>query len=304
MKWLVRSSIFSPETPLGMSPAINLQNVISELADIPPAPRILPRLQAVLRRQESDMDDVVELLKADVSLSSQILRFANSSYFAGTTQANGLDEAIQRIGFREVNRLVSVAVSKSVLEGALPVYNKKEGELFENALARAQLMHANALVLDPNRLDTYYTTGLLSEIGKIVINQYLKSRGLSLYGGHDGTEESMQEIEPAFERQILGFDHARAGAALLKDWKFPAEITAPIEFQYESAETTDFPLITRSLDFSGQLALEFRRNGGLPEPVRIPEGYPEKLGLSHEALQQNVLLAFAEFTKIRDMIAS
>jgi HD-like signal output (HDOD) protein len=287
-----------------MSSFVNLQNIITELVDIPPAPQILPRLQAVLRRSDSDMEDVVALLKADVSLSSKILRFANSSYFAGSAQANGLDEAIQRIGFREVNRLVSVAVSKSVLESALPVYNAKEGELFENALARAQLMHANARSIDPNRVDTYYTTGLLSEIGKIVINQYLKSRGLSLYGGHDGNQESMEEIDPAFERRVLGFDHARAGAVLLESWQFPPEITVPIQYQYEAGKAPDFPVVARSLDFSRQLAPAFGQWQSVPESIALPDSDAEGMGLSAGVLRDNVRIAHAEFIKIRDMIAA
>ncbi|MFO7724715.1 MAG: HDOD domain-containing protein [Oceanipulchritudo sp.] len=282
---------------------MHLDTLISEVSDIPPAPQVLPRLQAILRDPDSDMTDVVAFLKVDVSLSTTVLRFANSSYFAGSTSADGLEEAIQRIGFREINRLVSMASSKGILDRALPVYNAKEGELFETSLACAQIMHALGGALEPGKTDSYYTTGLLHGIGKIVINQYFKSHGLSLYGGHDGTTESMEEISPDFENRVLGFNHADAGATLLAKWQFSPEITEPIRFQHRPAEAPVLPARAHCLHLANAAAPVFREAGGSFPDSPLPSGADEAPGLDPESLQALLETAFAEFQDLRRMLA-
>lgn len=283
---------------------MNLDTLISEVTDIPPAPQVIPRLQAILRDPSSDMTAVVECLKVDVSLSTKVLRFANSSYFAGSAAADGLEEAIQRIGFREINRLVSVATSKGILDKALPAYNAKEGELFETSLACAQIMHALAGTREPEKTDSFYTTGLLQGIGKIVINQYLKSRGLSLYGGHDGTAESMEEISPEFETSVLGFNHADAGAALLASWKFPPEITEPICFQYRPNEAPTLKARALCLNFANSWAPAFREAGESFPQQPEQTASPEILGLNEPDLHALLQTAFSQFQNLRRMLAN
>jgi len=281
---------------------MNLEQVVSEMDEIPSAPRILPKLQAILRNPHSDIGDITSLLKVDVSLAAKILRLANSSYFAGAAPASGLDNAIQRIGLREINRLVSLAVSKGVLDVALPAYNAKEGELLETSLCCAQLMHSLAKEIGPDELDTYYTAGLFHGVGKLVINQYLRPRGLTLYGGHDGAGESMQDIGPEVETKILGFDHTEAGAAFLTSWQFPQDIVDPIRFQISPQTSESHRKISHALHFSRNTASLLSVVSEVPDDVEVSDELLSTLEIEKKCLLACMTQAHAEYNLIKSSL--
>lgn len=281
---------------------MKLESVLSDMVEIPPTPQIIPKIQAVLRDPDANTGDVVDLLKLDVSLGARILRFANSSYFAGASPANGLDNAIQRIGFREINRLVSIAASKGILGGALPAYNTKKGEMLEVSLCCAQLMHSIGKLAEPETVDTYYTTGLFHSIGKIVIDQYLKKRSLVLYEA-DAAENGAGEISPEIERRFLGFDHTEAGAAFLQLWKFPPAITEPIRNQIDVQESGEpYRKMTIALHFSRSEATRLSQANTAPSSVDAPPELLDVLGSDEAGLLRCTAEAYDDYQSIKSRI--
>jgi HD-like signal output (HDOD) protein len=281
---------------------MDLERVISQTVDLPPAAKIFPQLLKTLRDPTSQLHDVIELLKVDVNLSANILRIASGSYYANSTPTNSLDAAIQRIGLSEINRLVSIAISKGVLDQALSSYNMQQGALIEDSLATAQIMHALSHTFDPSSIDTYYTTGLLHAIGKIVINQYLKKHNMTLYGANDPVTAKPHEITIKFERQILGFDHAQAGAALIQRWGFEPRVSQAIQFQHQPAATTASPSrLTSCLHFSNRIAPAFRTSDHCPSVDDWPQ-LCNTVALSHEQVQACLERAYQEFSKAMLML--
>lgn len=280
---------------------MNLESVISEAVDIPPVAKIFPKLLKTLKDPNSEMQDIIELLKVDVTLSANILRYANGSYYGNGTPTNGLEAAIQRIGVSEVNRLVSIAASKSVLDKPLIAYNIKEGEMIEDSLATAQLMHALGCQIDRDLADTFYTTGLLHAIGKIVINQYLKTRGMSLYGGNDLTTETTQDISTEFERKILGFDHAEAGAALIQSWSFAPDMVDAIRHQHSPETAPGEIQLTACLNFSNKIGPIFRLTESSPI-CAITEEICTRIGLKAEQIQACMDRAFVDYQEVLDVL--
>ncbi|MFT4901826.1 MAG: HD-like signal output (HDOD) protein [Lentimonas sp.] len=283
-------------------PIIKLEKIVSELVDIPPAVQIFPKLLQTLRAPESDIEDITQLIKVDVSLSSQVLRFAGTSFYGSGSPVNGLVDAIQRIGFRETNRLVTLAAFKNILSKPLSAYNEKEGELMQNALATAQVMHAIGQAVDRDSADLFYTTGLFHGIGKIAINQYLKNRGLSLYGGDGGSGDSTQVVSIELERKTLGFDHAEVGAALLENWSFASNMTQAIRYQYIPHQNMDQPRLTHALNFASKVGEGFIHAGKARPNFQVSSDHLIDIQLTEEQMQNCMDVAFDEFVKIKEMI--
>lgn len=281
---------------------MEIRKVIEDLVEVSPAPRILPKLQRLLANPHTDIEDIVKLLKADVSITAQILKYANSGYYGFSQRVQSLDEAIGRLGFREVSRLVSVAVTKTAMRQALEFYNEEEGTLLTRSLACAHLMvHLSRYHRDG--ADVYYTTGLLHGIGKIVINQYFKKRGLSLYGGDSYLLEPLPEISLADERRILEFDHAEAGAELLSLWNFPSEMITAIRWQYEPDQAIGVETMTHALAFSRDMSIQVIDHAERLDHKWDLSAYPDGIaGLTNGKLLEQLEAAAEEYRDFNNVL--
>lgn len=207
------------------------------------APQILPRLQGMLNNPNSTLEDVVQLIRLDASLSARVVRVARSPFFAGPKTGASIESAVARLGFSEVHRIVNGILASQLMGQALAIYQLKKGELFQNSLVAGLLMEELAPQLDLHKPDAY-TIGLFHAIGKLVINQFARQHDMVFYHESAGADEG---ISPAWEKQILGFDHAEAGALLLEHWTLPEEIVRPIKYQLEPAGSPREPAVAALL---------------------------------------------------------
>lgn len=211
---------------------MDLEVLIQNKVKLPPTPQILPKLQAVLRKPDCSVFDIISVVKVDASLTAQLLRISNSAYYSATTPCENLEEAVGRLGIQETYRVVSMAVANQSLGNDLIVYNLNKGQLLEDSLVAAIIMMEVSSQKAHLNADTAYTIGLLHGLGKILINQYLLANPHPDYDPHfDGP------LDLANEKTLLGFTFMEAGAALLKNWQFPAEIYEPILHQYSPLQS-------------------------------------------------------------------
>jgi HD-like signal output (HDOD) protein len=160
-------------------------------------------------------------------------------------------------------------------------------------------MHSLAKEIGPDQLDTYYTAGLFHGIGKLVINQYLRPRGLFLYGGHDGEGESMRDIGPEIETKILGFDNTEVGAAFLTSWQFPTDIVKPIRFQITPQSSESHRKISHALHFSRNTASLLSVVAKAPENIEVSDDLLSALEIDKECLLACMIHAHREYNSIK-----
>jgi len=272
-------------------PFPDLDTIISETKDISPAPQILPKLRRILDDPDSELHEAVALMKMDVALSGRILKYANSSLFRVGDPVDSLDYAVQRFGFRQVQKLVLLASAKSALSRKLALFETGGYSLFEISLSCGEIM--SSLASGEGFLDqeVAYTVGLFQGIGKIVVDDYFSRSGLVFYG--NGNEFKSREEQ----RKFLGFDHAQAGAALLKKWRFSESVWTPIEEQFAPlVELTEHRASTLALNFSVFAAIEILEPPFEPELIieSYRDQYPdfwEESGFSEERTKAMLLQA-------------
>lgn len=205
---------------------INLDQLLETTRKLPATPQLIPKLQRVLNDPDVEIDEVIKLIRIDTSLTSGLIRLANSAFFRGRSPVRSIDEAVSRLGFSELYRLVCLVVAEQVLKEPLPLYKMESGELLISsiccAIATESLCRLSTSVdLEP---DMAYTIGLLHSVGKIVVNRHYLAQGIEFYNDEI-------EVDLIMERKILGFEQAELGGALLEKWGFPEEIFAPVLFQ-------------------------------------------------------------------------
>ncbi len=200
------------------------------LRDLPVAAAVLPRLQMLLLSDETNLDEVVELVRFDPSLATRVMHAAGSAYYGRARDVGSLGEAIALLGMREAYRVTAAFAMSRFLNTPLRIYGMGPAEYWRRSLACALVMEQQA----PTRgLDecVAYTAGLLHAIGMVLIDRHLRAVG------DPGMLLRELPSTPLVrqEQRLIGMSHAQVAGVVLRKWNFGAEVVAPIEFQYEPA---------------------------------------------------------------------
>jgi HD-like signal output (HDOD) protein len=206
----------------------SLDEAIDLYGELSVNPEILPKLRKVINDENSILIDISTLLKVDPSLTAQIVRLSNSTYYGASEPVKSLDEAIGRLGFNQVYEAVNVQIAKDMLQHGLEPYGIGPGDLLKSSMTKAFIMECLATELGMER-DVAYTVGLMSEVGKLLVAKCLVEARQESVGQKGG-------LIPERERAVLGFDFAEAGSRLLERWTFPEEVFEPIQYQLKPSE--------------------------------------------------------------------
>jgi HD-like signal output (HDOD) protein len=206
---------------------VTLNEVVRDLEHLPTAPRVLPKLKLLLSDGNTSMESVVEMVRLDPGIAARVLQFGNSAYFSHGLRCYTVDEAVYRIGFKQIYELVATAVAAQVFNRPLATYDLDADTLWQNSIACALAAEELAEQL---RLDRKiaYTVGLLHSIGMLAIDGWASRRRPVL---RFSLTASLLEASEA-ERRELGFHQADAGASLLRLWAFPQVMSEPVRWQY------------------------------------------------------------------------
>ena len=199
------------------------QDALKEIEKFSPAPVILAQALKLLRDPRSDIESIAALVGSDAALTADIIRSANSVYYAGG-QCTSIGEAVQKIGFKETVRQLNLAVARIASGRDLGCYGIHGTDFWAESLFNGLFLQRLAIETGECDPDVAYTVGLLRFIGRLAINQAIENLRGGLYW--IGPESISQ-----WELENVGLIQAEAGAMLLRTWQFPGEIVEAIARQ-------------------------------------------------------------------------
>ena len=193
-----------------MLQTIRVEDILKSVKKLPPTPQILPKLRELLKSEHAEIEDIKALIKVDQALSAQLVRASNSPFYGSSGPCNNIDDAITRIGFNEVYKLVAFVASSYVLKGGANVYEFKPNEVFHHSVTCATIMQMMAKFKGHGG-DTAYSVGLMHLIGKIAISRYCSEKKLPFKLKGECKFDNEQELE------LLGTDFTVVGSRLLTE---------------------------------------------------------------------------------------
>ncbi len=200
-----------------------IDNYINTVKHLPPAPRVVPDLMKLLNQTDVDSDKIVRMISVEPSLTANLLRACNSACFGSSVPTTELQEAVTRLGFQQIYRLVTAATGVKLLAAPQKGYGLDPGELWKHSVAAAvaaQLM-ARKLGEDDNLV---FTATLLHDLGKVVLAQSVQDSYAKLIHEAETHQTSLLEAET----KLLGVNHAEVGGRLLARWKFPPNVVSAV----------------------------------------------------------------------------
>jgi HD-like signal output (HDOD) protein len=212
-----------PITPTDLKLAAN---------DLPPSPQVFGKLGKLLRDPFTGLNDITDLVNTDASLTARVLRLSNSALYGHCIPIDTLDDAINRVGFRAVFKLVGVVAVSEVFSHRNVTYSVEGSLLWENALCCGLAMETLAQKLGMDEQEAY-TLGLLRSFGKLVINTCVTKQEKPISFSGNANSRLVE-----WEEEHFGLNNPQAAGFLLSTWNFPADTIDAIQNQYTPEAAT------------------------------------------------------------------
>ncbi len=215
--------------------AVTAESLVADLKPLSPVAHVLARLQRLLSDPNSGLDDIAELIRLDAALTTRIIKISNSVWYRRGLPCASISEAMNRVGFREVYKIVGTVASDALVSQPLGSYGRNALATWQESVASA---FAAELLADRLGEDMpgAYMMGLLHVIGRLPINQYLQA---SSSPPRVLVDEGFPHEHSGAEFAVLGFTQARTGALMLGKLGFSPAVIQPIAYQYTPLEAPD-----------------------------------------------------------------
>jgi putative nucleotidyltransferase with HDIG domain len=201
-------------------PTMTAKEVIDQVTDLPVISETARKVVTLLAEPDTHRDELVKTIRCDNVLTAKLLRVCNSADSGLRHPVVSLDQAVLLLGDTVLFRMVSAIGFGADMRRALPGYAIEANGLWSHSL----VVGLGAEYI--SKSETYgnfqpslaFTAGLLHDIGKLLLTQVLTPKNRAdirqkmAVGG-------LSRVEA--EREVMGVDHAEAGASLLEKWKLP-----------------------------------------------------------------------------------
>jgi putative nucleotidyltransferase with HDIG domain len=211
--------------------ASRLPEIIRSVQSLRPLPANTSRILQALDEADMSAAIVAELIALDQALTAYVLRVANSAAMGTRSGCSSVSEAVMRLGFKQVRSLVLSTVAIGPLSARLNGYRLGDKELWYHSIATASAAHWLASALRYPDPEEAYVAGLLHDIGKLLLDQYVLA-------DYQQVVESMRtQRVPLWvvEEQLFGIDHAGVGGLIASHWQFPLSLVQAIRYHHEPA---------------------------------------------------------------------
>jgi len=270
--------------------AERLSRVVQRIRSLPTLPSVYHRVQEAMRNPDTTAGDLAKIIESDQAIASKVLRLVNSSYFGFSTKITSLRQAVVMLGFNAVrNALLAISVVNAFGKGN---EDFDRAEFWKHALAVAATARALSVHLRLGLQEDAYAAGILHDIGKIVLDQFLHAEFMQCLRLSQMEEISFFDAE----RKVLGVTHCDVGEYLGEKWSLPPKLIEGIALHHRPRIIRSEPKLVALVNISDslvrQLALGHSGNYG---PTDFFEPAIEELQIAEDQVLALIPRLRAEF---------
>lgn len=278
------------------------ESIADKVKSMPMLSTVSAKLMELLGDETHSTHEIVKIVEVDVSLTTKILRAANSAAFSPRVPVETISAAVNNMGEKVIMGIAVEACSPEVFKKSLDGYDSREGELWDHSLSAAigarMLASYTKSKISPNLA---FTAGLLHDIGKAVISEFLKGHTEDMTAQFDdGSVESFLEAE----RNIAGADHAELGYELSQHWKLPAHLAMAIRYHHHPGDVEDeHKELVYAVHLGDIMAMTAGRGTGADcMSYKIAEDYTEYIEIDEDQLAMVMMDVQDEFMQTKKAI--
>ncbi|MCP3871601.1 MAG: HDOD domain-containing protein [Desulfobacteraceae bacterium] len=227
-------------------------------------PDIYIKLKHLIDGSDYSMAQVAVLVSSDPGMATRFLRLVNSSLNRRVHEIETISHAVSLLGIQQIHDIVlSASISKAfegILEQKMDMKKFWQKSFYSAVMAKQLAMECG--VFESERI---FTIGLLHDIGHMIMYQAIPDESLQAVQKSKETSRPLYQVE----RELIGFDYAKLGGYLMKQWKLPKSFQMITFFHPEPHKTNQFSLEAALLHLGYLLVLSDLEDGVFGEGAYI-----------------------------------
>lgn len=286
-----------------MTKKIDPQEIQKVIKSVPLLSASATQLLQTTTDPDHDLREIVHIVKTDATLTARVLKVVNSAAFGLINEITSLDRAISYLGERLIVGIAIGDCASQLFNKELKGYEGEHGDLWRHDL-RTAIASREVIVQSNSEIspDLAFTAGLLHDIGKALISDYLQGTASEVLEKIE--REEVSDYLSA-EEELIGFDHARAGYELAKVWKLPESIAQVIRYHHTPSEAEE---AHRELVYAVHLGDNIAMMGGCGTGAdsmqyKLDTNYSQLIDLQPNALARVMLTVNEDFDKLERSFA-
>ncbi|MES9867830.1 MAG: HDOD domain-containing protein, partial [Candidatus Thiodiazotropha sp. LLP2] len=189
-------------------------------SDFPALSQSVRSINAMSDVSDRSVNQMAGVIVKDFALTNKILKVVNSAYYGRFSGHIGtVSRAVVVLGTQAIRSLAASLIFFEHIE------NKQQAEylreLVSSALFRATLAQNVASEIDQHEAEEYFLTGLLNDLGKVLVAFYLPEESQEI--------ERLIKVEGkepvTVQHSVLGVSFETIGIEIAKQWNFPKQLT-------------------------------------------------------------------------------
>jgi len=275
-----------------------LRTKIECIANVPTLPEIVRRVMRIVHEPTTSAKDVAFIIGQDLALSAKVLRLANSAFYGIPRSITSINNAVVVLGFKVISTIVL----------GLTVFDMfprdKKSALFNRTAfwrhctscgAISRFLVEQMTMFFPFDAEEAFCAGLLHDIGKVVMEQYLHDDFHKALRFAKSNKMSLFEAE----KESLGYTHTEVAGWLTSKWELPANLVAPLVFHHRPSKAKDCADMATLCHYADFLCYELKLT--ISEDCIAPfldHAQVKRLGISEHGLEKVKIRLGEELEKI------
>ena len=187
---------------------------VSKRVKLPAFNAIALRIQKEVSKEEPDSRLIEKLIVSDQSLTGEVLRVSNSSFYKGLAQVATVRDAIIRLGIKEVSNIVTLVALQHNFESKNPAIGQIMKQLWSHSVGSG--IGANWIARQAGYealAHEAFIAGLLHDVGKLYI--------LKVMDGMVASGEFDNPPSDPIVNEVMDNLHTAQGYFLMQHWNLP-----------------------------------------------------------------------------------
>lgn len=208
-----------------------IEDIVGQIKKLPTLPSIANKVNNLIQDPTCTAIKLAEVLNKDQSLTTRVLRLVNSAFYSLSAEVSNVRHAIALLGFKTISQMVISICVFDVFKGKYADDFDRKG-FWKHSIACAVLSKLIGEKCGYGKGDDCFTAGLLHDVGKVVLDQYLHDRMLEVLKRTREKDISFVDAE----QEVMGCNHTDIGGQVMTSWNIPVPVVVAVKHHHQKVE--------------------------------------------------------------------